>query len=495
MQTQRRIDGSRRRARAADIGLWHLGASLLVVGGALGATIGLPPLPPALVISLDRLGPSDLARALEQARPPSALLAALPTLPTLVDVELFFRSPSTVQLDAAGAVISWVAWTLWLWLLATAMLRVVVVLGERAAGGARWAARLRRLSDRITLSLVRQAVDATLAGEMLLRAAVPTPAPVSVPQIEYAHVWWNRVPDRFDSPVAGVAHRLAMAPDLPAGDTLYTVQQGDSLSGIAERFYGDPTAFTRIVEANLHREQPDGRTLRDARFIYPGWQLLVPEPTQTVYTDPDGQRWYTVRAGDTLWDISARLLGDPERYRELFADNQGVALGDGHVLTNPNLIWPGLHLRLPPEVAPDDAPQPPSSAPTSTAAPTPVPATSLPTTAAAPAPGAPEASGQPTSTGDGHGNAVATGLDDHREPTPAPSPLPADLPGASAPGEQPPAPGRAWGTDGPEIDLGVAGGLTVAAALLVLHSNYLRMLRRSHRRNQSKAQARWSRPR
>jgi hypothetical protein len=221
----------------------------------------------------------------------------------------------------------------------------------------------------------------------------------------------------------------------------------------------------------------------------------VPEPTQTVYTDPDGQRWYTVREGDTLWDISARLLGDPERYRELFADNQGVALGDGHVLTNPNLIWPGLHLRLPPEVAPDDAPQPPSSAPTSTAAPTPVPATSLPTTAAAPAPGAPEASGQPTSTGDGHGNAVATGLDDHREPTPAPSPLPADLPGASAPGEQPPAPGRAWGADGPEIDLGVAGGLTVAAALLVLHSNYLRMLRRSHRRNQSKAQARWSRPR
>ena len=85
----------------------------------------------------------------------------------------------------------------------------------------------------------------------------------------------------------------------------------------------------------------------------------MPEPTQTVYTDPDGQRWYTVRAGDTLWDISARLLGDPERYRELFADNQGVALGDGHVLTNPNLIWPGLHLRLPPEVAPDDAPQPP----------------------------------------------------------------------------------------------------------------------------------------
>ena len=98
-----------------------------------------------------------------------------------------------------------------------------------------------------------------------------------------------------------------MATGLQPGEVLYTVQPGDNLSAIAERFYGDPAAFGQILEANLGRAQPRGQTLRDARFIYPGWQLVVPDPTQTVYTDPDGQRWYTVRAGDTLYSIARRF--------------------------------------------------------------------------------------------------------------------------------------------------------------------------------------------
>ena len=117
------------------------------------------------------------------------------------------------------------------------------------------------------------------------------------------------------------------------------------------------------MAANLGRDQPGGSSLRDARFIYPGWQLVIPAPTQTIHTDSDGTRWYTVRAGDTLWGISARLLGDGKRYPELFADNQGAELGDGHVLINPNLIWPGLHLRLPAEPKPDAAAEPTTPVP------------------------------------------------------------------------------------------------------------------------------------
>lgn len=71
-----------------------------------------------------------------------------------------------------------------------------------------------------------------------------------------------------------------MVPDLQPGDLHYSVQPGDKLSVIAEWFYRDPAAFNLTVEANLGREQTTGQIPQDARCIYPGWQLLVPQPTQ-----------------------------------------------------------------------------------------------------------------------------------------------------------------------------------------------------------------------
>src|SRR6266542_3269716 len=404
MTAQRHVDRSRGPAHARDIGLWHLGSGLLVVGATLGATIGLPPFPRVPLVSMGGLAASSSAiasdlghRGDQVSSEPASFTPALPAMPTLIDVELFFRSPSTTQLDAVGVIISWIAWLLWLWLLGTTVLRIVVVLGERTAGGARWPSRLRAFSDRVTLSLVRQAVDAALAGEMLLRAVAPAPAPVVPLRIEYAQIHWSGIAHTLDSPVVTAAQRIAMAPDLERGDVLYTVQPGDNLSRIAERFYGESAAFNQIVEANLAREQPRGQTLRDARFIYPGWQLVIPAPTQTIHTDPDGQRWYAVRAGDTLSGISARLLGDAERYTELFADNEGVELGDGHVLTNPNLIWPGLHLRLPAEPPPEEAAEPAS--PMRPAA----PPGELGPASPAPVPSTQEKDGQAVSADDGNG--------------------------------------------------------------------------------------------
>ncbi|MEW6516987.1 MAG: DUF3108 domain-containing protein [candidate division FCPU426 bacterium] len=60
----------------------------------------------------------------------------------------------------------------------------------------------------------------------------------------------------------------------------------------------------------------------------------LPEPTPAV---PSENTTYCVVAGDTLWHISGRLLGDPLRYPELAARNR---------IANPDLIHPGQVLEL-----------------------------------------------------------------------------------------------------------------------------------------------------
>ena len=56
----------------------------------------------------------------------------------------------------------------------------------------------------------------------------------------------------------------------------YDVRRGDTLWGIAERHLGDPERWQEIARLNYHHRQPDGRTLTDSHWIYPGWILLLP---------------------------------------------------------------------------------------------------------------------------------------------------------------------------------------------------------------------------
>ena len=63
----------------------------------------------------------------------------------------------------------------------------------------------------------------------------------------------------------------AAAPTAVAtAERTYTVVEGDTLSGIAKRMYGQASAWKRIYDAN--REVID-----DPDLIYPGQNLRIPE--------------------------------------------------------------------------------------------------------------------------------------------------------------------------------------------------------------------------
>lgn len=62
-------------------------------------------------------------------------------------------------------------------------------------------------------------------------------------------------------------------------DTIYTVQEGDTLRGIAARLLGDEMRWPEIFAANEGKARlVDGRTLTDPDLIWPGLELVIPGP-------------------------------------------------------------------------------------------------------------------------------------------------------------------------------------------------------------------------
>ncbi len=66
------------------------------------------------------------------------------------------------------------------------------------------------------------------------------------------------------------------ARDTAKAPVRYEVHRRDTLWDIAERHLGDPLRWPEIFELNKGRLQPDGRELKQAHWIFPGWVLLLP---------------------------------------------------------------------------------------------------------------------------------------------------------------------------------------------------------------------------
>ena len=74
----------------------------------------------------------------------------------------------------------------------------------------------------------------------------------------------------------------------------YTVQEGDTLSDIAERTLGAASAYPEVFALNKDRAEPDGARFTDPSLIQPGWTITLPSEAKTHSTASSTRRSPTV---------------------------------------------------------------------------------------------------------------------------------------------------------------------------------------------------------
>lgn len=79
----------------------------------------------------------------------------------------------------------------------------------------------------------------------------------------------------------------------------------------------------------------------------PAQQVQRAAPDLSGFLPPAGAKYVVAGAGDTLWDLAARHLGNPFRHTELESLNRGLPQPDGRALVDADWIEPGWVIRLP----------------------------------------------------------------------------------------------------------------------------------------------------
>ncbi|HEX6291939.1 MAG TPA: LysM peptidoglycan-binding domain-containing protein [Herpetosiphonaceae bacterium] len=222
---------------------------------------------------------------------------------------------------------------------------------------------------------VRVLLGSLLALSPLGGSAAPAPSPA--PQPASAPVQTNddailverqqyRAPERAAIGAAAASQEQSAPPSIEPGQTLlipavqdapsadraqqtgatvYTVQSGDTLTGIAWRFYGNANLWTTIYDAN--------RNVIGANphMIYPGQRIVIqsmstPAPAPVPPQSGEVQGLHTVRSGESLWSIAQQAYGNGTGWNTIYQANQ-------HQIANPSMIFPGQELTIPRQLSHD----------------------------------------------------------------------------------------------------------------------------------------------
>ena len=133
---------------------------------------------------------------------------------------------------------------------------------------------------------------------------------------------------------------------------VHIVSKGESLYGIARRYYGDGNQWRRIAEHNRGKVGANGTVREGVRLKIPGVSAAVapdrpraqPLPREASPRSPEparpGPTTYTVRKGDTLSEIAQRTLGSSRCIADLLAANRNR-------IDDPDDIRAGMVLTIP----------------------------------------------------------------------------------------------------------------------------------------------------
>lgn len=113
-----------------------------------------------------------------------------------------------------------------------------------------------------------------------------------------------------------------------ACDEVYTVQKGDWLSKIAEKYYGDPLAYDRIVMAANAGDGDVYTGIENPDLIQPGWVLCIPALVESsaAASTPQlvGPVWawgQSEMSDNTFWEPA-----DPASYTVQFSADEWVSI-------------------------------------------------------------------------------------------------------------------------------------------------------------------------
>jgi nucleoid-associated protein YgaU len=133
-----------------------------------------------------------------------------------------------------------------------------------------------------------------------------------------------RLPGGADAAAGHVARRPAVGAQ---GARMHEVQAGESLSLLARRYLGSAQRWPEIYYLNSHK-------IANPSWIYPGQRLAIPAAGGRAAAR------VVVRAGDTLWAIAGRELGDGAAWPAIYQANRGA-------IADPHWIFPGQNLAMP----------------------------------------------------------------------------------------------------------------------------------------------------
>jgi DNA-binding SARP family transcriptional activator len=227
--------------------------------------------------------------------------------------------------------VSWVAW---------ALFSLAVITEALAALRGRQAPRLRLGGLQNVAGQLVALVAMTFSNPAAAMLAAAPAVPVAM-----APAFPAQSPNA--GPLAMMQLVSASAPDTSAPDT--------STATAAVQPAGPPP------DARLHDAGVPDLGAAQAGEQVTGDQSASPPAVPQVMSMASYQA-VVVRPGECLWTIAQRYLGEGDLYPEIVKLNIGHAMGDGHIFSDPAVIWPGWVLQLPSTASPAQQAQQPQPA-------------------------------------------------------------------------------------------------------------------------------------